>query len=273
MQLEVFQSVLLHGPRLVTLDIGRNLRDQTDGGEPLCFAEQLSIIGEIASLGVGETRLRLLFHDPDEIESVVRLTDYARRRHCQVTVVCHTAIDGPLMREICALKPHAIAVPLHSHDAALHDSLAGPGPDWSQSIHLATALRLAGAMVEIESTLTSRNLNHLLPLSEVVESLQAASWRLDYSRANITGELASAAAVAILHIAATGGLQLIVHGLPQLDRALPYATAGLRPAMLPFLESTSSADAMHISWFGDLHAGATLSPVAGSVRQLALVAI
>jgi hypothetical protein len=267
--LEIY-FVLSHSPCLVTLDIGRSTYDQAAGSEPLCFAEQLSIVDEIADLGVGQ--LRLLFHDREEIESVVRLTEYARRRRCAVTVVLRTEVEESLIREISALKPAAIAIPLHSHAAALHQAIAGRVIEWSRSIHLAAAVWESGAELEIESAIATQNAFPLQPLCEVVEALHASSWRLDFSRSSLPHGTATAAANAIVHAASACRTRITVHDLPLL-RGILRRPLGEPQRNPPFLTTTASADSMHLTWFGDVRTGETATPIAGSVRIQTLAAI
>lgn len=53
-------------PSLVTLDIGHRSIDRHAKIEPLCIDEMLSLIGELADLGV--ERMRFLLHDVEAID-------------------------------------------------------------------------------------------------------------------------------------------------------------------------------------------------------------
>jgi len=242
-------------PRLITLDVGRSSAGRQTKREPLCIDEMLSLAGELADLGVA--RMRLLLHDVNAIDDLERLTAYARRRRCAVTVVCRTHADAASIGAIAEARPDAIAIPLHSHTAEIH-KLVGGGIDWSWSIHLASAVHETGLLLEIETAITPGNALPLMPLSEVVESLHAASWHLDFSQARLNDAISTAAATALIHIAASGCLRLSVHELPFLRQIVrQHAT------LLPLLLMTDAAEAMHVSSSGDVRVSGI---VVGNVR-------
>lgn len=242
-------------PRLITLDVGRTPADRQTTREPLCIDEMLSLVEELADLGVA--RIRLLLHDVGAVDDLERLIPYARRRRCAVTVVCRTHADAASIGIIAEARPDAIAIPLHSHTADIHNSIDGQ-IGWSGSIHLAAAVHETGIPLEIETAVTPRNALPLMPLSEVVESLHAASWHLDFSRARLSDALATSAATALIHIAANGRLRVSVHELPFLRQIVrQHAT------LLQVLMMTDAAEAMHVSSSGDVRSGGI---VVGNVR-------
>lgn len=251
-------------PRVITFDIGRPPTDRFTTAEPLCIAEMLSLIEELADLGV--ERIRLLLHNVEALDDFERLIHYARGRRCKVTAVCRAAADAASITAIAAAKPDAIAVPLHSHTADIHRAVAGE-IDWSQSIYLARTVRETGMALEIETTITSGNALPLLPLSEVVESLHAASWHLDFSRARLSDAIATSAATALVHIAASGRMRVSVHELPLLRGIVRRHAAGLPPATPPLVVTTGVTDTMHVSWSGDVQTGGV---VVGNVRAQTL---
>lgn len=242
-------------PRFITLDVGRPSDGRPTKREPLCIDEMLSLAGELADLGVA--RMRLLFHDVRAIDDLERLTAYARRRRCAVTVVCRTHADAASIRDIADARPDAMAIPLHSHTAEIHKRVDG-GIDWSWSIHLASAVHETGIPLEIETAVTPGNALPLMPLSEVVESLQAASWHLDFSHARLNDAVSTSAATALIHIAARGRLRVSVHELPFLRRIVRQ-----HAPLLPLLTMTDAAEAMHVSSAGDVRVS---DLVVGNVR-------
>jgi hypothetical protein len=252
--------------RIVTLDVGHRLVDRRTMVEPLCIDEMLSLIGELADLGV--ERMRFLVHDVEAIDDLERLIPYARRRRCAVTAVCRTHVDTASIVAIAEAGPDAIAVPLHSHIADVHRAV-GSEIAWSQSIHLATTVLDTGIPLEIETTILPRNVLPLMPLSEVVESLHAASWHLDFSNARLSDALATSAATALIHIAANGRLRISVHELPFLRTIVLQHAAGLPAATPPLVATTSAAEAMHISRTGDVRTS-NAGILVGNVRAQAL---
>jgi len=242
-------------PRLITLDVGRTPAERQSRREPLCIAELLSLIEELANLGVA--RIRLLLHDVEAIDDLERLIQYARRRRCAITTVCRTHADAASIATIAEAGPEAIAIPLHSHMADVHHAV-GSEIEWSQSIHLATAVHETGLPLEIETTITSQNALPLMPLREVVESLHAASWHLDFSSSRLTDAIATTAAVTLIHIAASGGMRVSVHELPFLRQIVR------RHPTLPVVLTVSGAEeGMHVSWSGDVRSNGI---VIGNVR-------
>jgi hypothetical protein len=252
---------MISHPRLVTLDIGHRSIDRHAKTEPLCIDEMLSLIGELADLGVG--RMRFLLHDVEAIDDLERLIQYARGRRCATTAVCRTHADAASIAAIACARPDAIAIPLHSHSADVHDAV-GSEIEWSQSIHLATAVHETGMPLEIETAIEPRNALPLMPLSEVVESLHAASWHLDFSHARLSDGIATSAATALIHIAASGRLRVSVHELPFLHQIVRQHASGL-----PLMAITGAADTMHVSWSGDVRRGGR-DIVVGNVRIHAL---
>ena len=242
-------------PRLITLDVGRPSAGRQTKREPLCIDEMLSLTGELADLGVA--RIRLLLHDVSAIDDLERLTAYARRRRCAVTVVCRTHADTASIGDIADARPDAMAIPLHSHNAEIHKLVDG-GMDWSWSIHLASAVHDSGIPLEIETAITPGNALPLMPLSEVVESLHAASWHLDFSHARLSDAITTSAATALIHIAARGHLHVSVHELPFLRRIV-----GEHATLPGALMMTDAAEAMHVSSSGDVRVN---DVVVGNVR-------
>ncbi|HEX7680332.1 MAG TPA: radical SAM protein [Thermoanaerobaculia bacterium] len=242
-------------PRLITLDVGRPSAGRQTKREPLCIDEMLSLAEELADLGVA--RMRLLLHDVSAIDDLERLTAYARRRRCAVTVVCRTHADAASIGAIAEAMPNAIAIPLHSHTADIHKLVDG-GIDWSWSVHLATAVHETGIPLEIETAITPGNALPLMPLSEVVESLHAASWHLDFSHARLSDAITTSAATALIHIAARGRLRVSVHELPFLRQIVRQHTV-----LLPLLMMTDAAEAMHVSSSGDVRVN---DIIVGNVR-------
>lgn len=245
---------MIRHPRLVTLDIGRPSIDRQTAVEPLCIDETLSLIGELADFGV--ERMRFLLHDAEALDDLERMIQYARRRRCAVTAVCRTHVDTASIAVIAGAGPDAIAIPLHSHIADVHHAV-GNEIEWSQSIHLATTIHDTGIPLEIETAILPMNVLPLMPLSEVVESLHAASWHLDFSNARMSDALATSAATALIHIAASGRMRITVHELPFLRAVVLQHAAGLPAATAPLVATTSAAEAMHISQAGDVHTSGT----------------
>jgi len=237
--------------RLIVLDVGNKPAERLPKIEPLCIAEMLSLIEELADLGV--ERIRLLLHDAEAIDDLERLIEYARRRRCAVTTVCRTHADAASIATIAGARPDAIAIPLHSHTADVHHAV-GSEIEWSESIHLATTVHETGIPLEIETAITPRNALALMPLGEVVESLHAASWHLDFSRVRLSDAIATAAATALVHIAASGRLRISVHELPLLRRG---------DRNLALVTTTGADEAMHVSWSGDVRTGGV---ILGNVR-------
>jgi len=152
--------------RLIVLDVGNKPAERLPKIEPLCIAEMLSLIEELADLGV--ERIRLLLHDAEAIDDLERLIEYARRRRCAVTTVCRTHADAASIATIAGARPDAIAIPLHSHTADVHHAV-GSEIEWSESIHLAAAVHETDIPLEIETAITPQNALALMPLSEVVD--------------------------------------------------------------------------------------------------------
>jgi hypothetical protein len=260
---------MIFSPRIITLDIGHRSIDRRPTAEPLCIDEMLSLIGEFADLGV--ERMRFLLHDVKAIDDLERLIQYARRRRCAVTVVCRTHADAASIVAIAEVEPDAIAIPLHSHTADVHHAV-GSEIEWSQSIHLATTVHETGTPLEIETSILRTNALPLMPLSEVVESLHAASWHLDFSNARLSDALATSAATALIHIAASGRIRISVHELPFLRQIVLQHAAGLPAATPPLVATTSAAEAMHVTWAGDVRT-TEADIFAGNIRLQALAVI
>ena len=108
-------------PRLITLDVGRTLAERQSKREPLCIAEMLSLIEELADLGV--ERIRLLLHDVEAIDDLERLIQYARRRRCAVTAVCRTHVDAACIATIAEAGPDAIELPFLRQIVRPHSTL------------------------------------------------------------------------------------------------------------------------------------------------------
>jgi len=263
-------SMIRPTPRLVVLDLGHPSPDRLSGAtERLCIAELLSLVNELADLGVGETRLVL--HDIDALDDLARLIEYARRRRCSVTAVWLARADAGAIGEVASAKPDAIAVPLHSHTAATRQANDGKVMDWNGSIHLAAAVRSTGSPLEIETAMVPTNALPILPLSEAVESLHPASWRLDFSHARLTEASAAAVATAIAQVAELSHMHVSVHELPALRRLIMQRPTQLLPAHQALLATTGAAESMHITWSGDVQNDGDL--VAGNVRLQTLAAI
>ena len=258
-------------PRLVVIDLGRpSFGHEGEAAERLCIDELVSIVNELADLGIAETRLVL--HDLDAIDDLARLIEYARRRRCSVTAVWRAPGDGAEIADIARAKPDAIAIPLDTTVAAIRMRRADRNVlEWSRSVLLAEAVRVTGAPLEIETQILPGHSVPILCLSEVVESLRPASWRIDFSHARLTEPAAAAVAAAIAEVAEQGHVHLSVHELPPLGRLVRQRMAALRPADSALLVMSGAAESMHITWCGDVQTDSSL--LAGNIRHQTLEAI
>jgi hypothetical protein len=243
--------MVLNIPQLVTIDVGRAPTTGTAASaEPLCTEELLVLIDEIADLGVPAVRFSL---DASEAsDGALRAIEHARQLRLAPIVALRGNADGMLVGAIARAGAAGIAVPLHSHAAAIHQTIAGPDGDWGRSITLAHLIRQSGAALEIETRITARNALPLLPLMETVEALQAAQWRLAFGGSNISNTLETTTVTVILHATARDRLRIIVHDLPQLSAVMANTCGRFLPPDLRNLTSISAGESLRVSECGDV---------------------
>jgi hypothetical protein len=267
-----FLPMTWNAPRLVTIDLSSMpFADAAIGAQPLCIEEMLSLINELADLGVPAVRFTI---DATEAsDGMLRAIEHARRRKLAPIVTLRGCSDGALIGPIVKAGAATIAVPLHSHVASIHQAVAEGHGDWSRSIGLAGLVRDAGGSLEIETCVTSANALPLLPLMEEIEVLGAAQWRLTFDGSNIGSALAITASTAVMHAAARDRLQIIVHDLPQLSAILAKPLGWFQPPVLTNLKIMNAGEAMRISYCGDVYFDQPGSGRAGSIRQALIDAI
>ena len=254
-------------PSLITIDFRPGVR--RPGREPLCIDELLVLVDEIADLGVPHARFVVPAGEPDE--DVLRTIEHAQRRKLHPAVAFDGAFnrcaEQPLLCAIAEAGASAIAVPLHSHNAAIHRSVGGPDARWSQSIRLASLVRDCGVPLEIETRITHANALPLFPLMEMIEAMHGAQWRLDFRGSNAGDTVATTMSIVILHAAASGRLRIIVHDFPQLAAVLTTRCGLFRTPDLANLTIINAGEAMRVSRCGDIAFDDREPRHAGNIRS------
>lgn len=256
----------MFAPRLVTL----HLPDRAaQSHEVLCTDELLVLVDELADAGVNAARF--FVRDPHVADDSLRVIEHARRRKLAPVAALRGAADSSAIALLAEAGASTIAIPLHSHNATTHEAVEEHG-DWGRSVHLANVVRDFGAALEIETRVTSINAVPLLPLLEVVDTLECARWRLDFHDMH-SGVATTAATTLLLHAASRGGLQVIVHGLPQLRQAIETPVGDLPRPNLRCLTMIDAGEAMEISACGDIRIEGSACGFPANVRQMAIDAV
>jgi hypothetical protein len=249
-------------PRLVTVQLGRC---SSNGTEPLCTDEALVFVEELADHGV--PAVRFVVDAAEATDGMLRIIGHARRRGLAPTVALRGRSIGTMIAPIAEAGAAAIAVPLHSHVASVHQAIEGGLADWSRSIALAGIVRDSGSVLEMETRVTPANALCLLPLMEEVEALHAAQWRLDFFGANGSATAATSAATTLLHAASHGQLRIFVHNLPQIGSVLARPFGRFRPLQLRDLTLINGGESMHVMASGDVRFDGLGVACAGNIRQ------